>query len=81
MCRYNGNQLNDVEQSLRKIKALADLMIFSEESDSCFPMESLKGLGYCLAGLAQEALAIFKDDGAPVPAFNPSEALASPETH
>ena len=66
MCRYTGKELNEVEQSLRKIKALADLLSFYErDSGGCISGESLQEIGYMMAGLAQKALAIFVDDEPP----------------
>ena len=75
MCRYSPSGLNEVEQSLKKIKAIADLLSFHERDTVGFISgESLQEIGYILAGLAEKALEVFADDEAPAPEPLESEA-------
>lgn len=75
MCRYSGKGLNEVEQSLKKIKAIADLLSFHERDTVGFISgESLQEIGYLLADLAEKALEVFADDEAPAPEHLESEA-------
>lgn len=75
MCRYADKGLHEVEQSLKKIKAIADLLSFHERDviGSISP-ESLQEVGYILAGFAEKALEVFADDEAPAPEPLESEA-------
>jgi len=60
MCKYTPHQLNEVEQNLMKIKAVADLMAFAERDGGfCFPMESMREVGDLLGGWAEDSMKIF----------------------
>jgi len=60
MSGYTCKQLGDVEESLKRIKAIGDLMSFAGEEGTgfAFPEDSMVQIGLLLTGWAWDALKI-----------------------